>query len=47
MGRRYLKDKILHPVTDIKYLNEQYNMIEYLINNWDEYKFLRKEFQKY
>ena len=45
MGKRYLKDKILHPVTDIKYLNEQYKMIEYLINKWDDYKFLRKEFQ--
>lgn len=45
MGRRYLKDKILHPVTDIRYLNEQYNMIEYLINNWDKYEFLRKSFQ--
>ena len=30
MGKRYLKDKILHPVTDVKYLNEQYKMIEYL-----------------
>ena len=29
MGKRYLKDKILHPVTDVKYLNEQYKMIEY------------------
>ena len=45
MGRRYLKDKILHPVTDISYLNEQYNMIEYLIENWDKYEFLRKSFQ--
>jgi len=45
MGRRYLKDKILHPVTDIIYLNEQYNMIEYLIDNWDKYEFLRKSFQ--
>jgi DNA mismatch repair protein MutS len=45
MGRRYLKDKILHPVTDISYLNEQYNMIEYLIENWNKYEFLRKSFQ--
>ena len=45
MGRRYLKDKILHPVTDVSYLNEQYNMIEYLIENWDKYEFLRKSFQ--
>jgi DNA mismatch repair protein MutS len=45
MGRRYLKDKISHPVTDVRYLNGQYNMIEYLINNWDKYDFLRKSFQ--
>ena len=45
MGRRYLKDKILHPVTDINYLNEQYNMTQYLIDNWDKYEFLRKSFQ--
>ena len=45
MGRRYLKDRILHPVTDILYLNEQYNMIEYLIENWEKYQFLRKSFQ--
>ncbi len=45
MGRRYLKDKILHPVTDVTYLNEQYKMIEYLIQNWDKYEFLRKSFQ--
>ena len=45
MGRRYLKDKILHPVTNVKYLNEQFNMIEYLINNWEQYEFLRKSFQ--
>jgi DNA mismatch repair protein MutS len=45
MGRRYLKDKILHPVTDIKYLNEQYSMIEYLIGSWDKYSILRKSFQ--
>ena len=45
MGRRYLKDKILHPVTNISYLNGQYNMIDYLIKNWDKYEFLRKSFQ--
>jgi len=45
MGRRYLKDKILHPVTNIEYLNEQYSMIEYLIGNWDKFSFLRKAFQ--
>ncbi len=37
MGRRYLKDKILHPVTDVEYLNEQYSMIEHIINNWEKF----------
>ena len=32
--------KILH-----QSLNEQYNMIEYLIQNWEKYQFLRKSFQ--
>ena len=45
MGRRYLKDKILHPVTNIQYLNEQYDMIEYLIENWEKYEFLRNSFK--
>ena len=45
MGRRYLKDKILHPVTNVAYLNEQYNMIDYLIKNWEKYEFLRKSFK--
>ena len=44
MGRRYFKDKILHPVTDIKYLNTQYNMIDHFINNFDKYQSLRKTF---
>ena len=45
MGRRYLKDKICNPVTDTSYLNEQYDMIEYLIQNWEKYEFLRKSFR--
>ena len=45
MGRRYLKDKLLHPVTNMNYLNEQYTLTDYLIENWDKYNFLRKSFQ--
>jgi len=45
MGRRAFKDKILHPVTDTKYLNEQYKMIDYVITNYDKFEFLRKKLQ--
>ena len=44
MGRRYFKDKLLHPVTDINYLNTQYDMIDHMITNYDKFVFLRKEF---
>ena len=45
MGRRFFKDKILHPVTDVKYLKEQYKMIDYVKNNYEKFEFLRKKFQ--
>ena len=44
MGRRYFKDKILHPVTDIKYLNTQYNIIGHILENYDMFIKLRKKF---
>ena len=44
MGRRYFKDKILHPVTDIKYLNTQYDMVDHVLNNYDDFIKLRKMF---
>ena len=33
MGRRRMKDVILHPSTNIDYLNNEYNMLEYMIEN--------------
>ena len=44
MGRRYFKDKLLHPVTDIKYLTTQYDMIEHILENYNSYIYLRKTF---
>jgi len=41
MGRRSFKEKLLHPVKDIEYLQEQYDIMEYLIDNWDTYDYLR------
>ncbi len=46
MGRRSFKEKLLHPVTDVEYLQEQYDIMEYFIDNWDEYSFLRKKLSK-
>ena len=45
MGRRSFKDKILHPVTDIKYLREQYKIVDYVKTNYDKFEFLRKKFK--
>ena len=46
MGRRSFKEKLLHPVTNIEYLQEQYDITEYLIDNWQEYAYLRKILSK-
>ena len=46
MGRRSFKDKILHPVTDIKYLKKQYNIVDYIKTNYEKFEFLRKKFQQ-
>ena len=45
MGRRSFKDKILHPVTDIKYLNKEYAIIDYVKHNYDKFEFLRQKFK--
>ena len=46
MGRRTFKEKLLHPVTNIEYLQEQYDIIEHFIDNWDDYSYLRKKLGK-
>ena len=46
MGRRSFKEKILHPVTNVEYLQEQYDIMEYFITNWDTYSYLRKTLSK-
>ena len=46
MGRRSFKEKLLHPVTDIDYLQEQYDIMEHFIDNWDDYSYLRKKLGK-
>ena len=46
MGRRNLKDKLLHPTNDEKYLNDEYKIIEHFKDNWDKYSYLRSELKK-
>lgn len=46
MGKRYLKDKLLHPTTDVKYLNSEYNITEHFVNNWESYSYLRTTLKK-
>lgn len=36
MGRRRMKDLILHPSTNILYLNKEYDIMEYLVENVSE-----------
>jgi DNA mismatch repair protein MutS len=43
MGKRSLKYRILHPNTDIEYLKEEYNIIEHIVKNINEYKNIRNE----
>lgn len=43
MGSRFLRDKLLNPTYDINYLNEEYNLTEYILNNYDKFLSIRKE----
>ena len=43
MGKRYLKNQICLPITDVDELKKRYNHIKYIINKSDEnYKILSK-----
>ena len=37
MGKRNFSQKILNPTSDIDYLNKEYNMIEHILNNYEEF----------
>ena len=45
MGRRGFKDIILHPTTNIEYLNREYDTIDYIIENNDTFMPIRKRLQ--
>ena len=42
IGRRSFKEK-LSSVTDVDYLQEQYDIMEHFIDNWDDYSYLCKK----
>ena len=44
MGKRALRYRILHPNTDIKYLKQEYNIIDHIVQNIDFYKTIRNDF---
>jgi len=46
MGKRALNGVILHPITDIDILTKEYNMIEYVIQNFDTLSNIREHFSQ-
>jgi len=44
MGKRYLNNSISKPSTNISYLNNEYNKIQYILDNFNRYEFIRGEF---
>ena len=47
MGKRLFRQQILHPRTDIEYLNKEYEITDYIIDNWDTFESVRKDFSKF
>ena len=41
MGKRHFSHHFLNPTTDIKFLEQEYNITEYILNNYQNYEFLR------
>ena len=44
MGKRKFKQQILHPTTNIEYLNKEYQIVHYIKTNWEKFEPIRKEF---
>ena len=44
MGKRKFKQQILHPTTNIEYLNKEYEIVHYIKTNWEKFEPIRKEF---
>lgn len=43
MGSRMLRDKLLHPVYNIKYLNNEYKLTEFILKNYEKFLLIRKK----
>ena len=43
MGKREFMQQLLTPTTDINYLNKEYNIIDYIKNNYNKYENIRKQ----
>ena len=46
MGRRKFNDLLLHPTTNTKQLNKEYDIVEVVLNDFDKYSDLRNELHK-
>lgn len=46
MGKRKFKNLLLHPTTNIDYLNNEYNITEYIKDNYDRFEDIRKDLNK-
>lgn len=44
MGRREFMYKLLHPTTDVEYLEKEYDIVDYTKKNYEKYEFIRKKF---
>ena len=44
MGRRRLNHILLNPVTDVNYLNTEYEIVGYILDHFDNYSFIRHDF---
>ena len=43
MGSRLLRDKLLNPVYNIQYLNDEYNLTEVILKNYEKFLLIRKQ----
>ena len=47
MGKRLFRQQILHPITDVDYLNQEYQITEYIIDNWETFESIRKNLSQF
>ena len=47
MGSRKFKMNLLHPITDSTLLNKEYDIVEYIYNNWEKFLSIRENFNQF